>query len=451
MREHGVRHVFGYPGGQLTPLYDALYREPAIRHVLARDEQAAAFMADGYARATGKPALVQIHSTPGLGNAIGALYQAYRGHSPLVVIGGDAGIRQQALDAQMAGDLVAMARPVTKWATMVTDPASLLRVVRRAVKIAATPPTGPVYICLPLEILDAPVVEEVRPTVIPSTRVVPDEALLRSAATLLAPAATPMLYVGDGVAFSEAQEELARVAELLGAEVWGVDMGEVNLAWTHPLFMGMTGHMFGSASLPITRKGDVNLVVGTYLMPEVFPELGDIFAAGARTVHIDLNAYEIAKNHPVDLGLVSDPKPTLARLAALLESTMTPQQKSGAKSRGAAIASAKENRLADERTKDRAVRDAVPLHFARVMEELAGRLPRDAVIFDEALTNSPPVTRYFPATRPRSYFLTRGGSLGVGVPGAIGAKLANPTKTVVGIAGDGGSMYTIQALWTAAR
>ena len=119
--------------------------------------------ADGYARATQKPTLVQIHSTPGLGNSIGALYQAKRGHSPLVVIGGDAGIKYLGMDAQMAGDLVAMAEPVTKWSTMATDPSSLLRTLRRAMKIAGTPPMGPVYVCLPMDILDAPAVEEVCP------------------------------------------------------------------------------------------------------------------------------------------------------------------------------------------------------------------------------------------------------------------------------------------------
>ncbi len=447
----GVRFMFGNPGTVEEGFLDALRKYPELKYILTLQESVAVMTADGYARATGKPAVVQIHSTPGLGNSIGALYQAYRGHAPLVVIGGDAGIRQQALDAQMAGDLVGMARPVTKWATMVMDPSSVLRVLRRAIKIAATPPMGPVYVCLPLEVLDAPTVEEVRPTVIPSTRVAPDEDLLQSAAALLAAARKPMIYFGDGVAFSEAQEELTRVAELLGAEVWGADAGEVSISYTHPLFQGMTGHMFGYASRPITTKGDVNLICGTYMVPEVFPELGNIFAPGARSIHIDLNAYEIAKNHPVDLAMVSDPKRTLARLAAVLETVMSPDQKAAARARFAEIANANETRLANEREQDRGVRDAQPLRFSRFMEELASQLPRDAIIFDEALTNSPPVTRYFPPTRPRQYFLTRGGSLGVGIPGAIGAKLANPTKTVIGLTGDGGSMYTIQALWTAAR
>jgi benzoylformate decarboxylase len=179
--------------------------------------------------------------------------------------------------------------------------------------------------------------------------------------------------------------------------------------------------------------------------------LGNIFAEDSKVIHIDLNAYEIAKNHRVDLGMVSDPKLTLAKLADVLESIMSPQQKDVAKARFTALGQTKEVKRAAAFEKDQAVRDAVPLHMSRFMEELATHLPEDAIIFDEALTNSPPVERYKPPTRTGQYFLTRGGSLGVGIPGVIGAKLANPDKTVIGFTGDGGAMYTIQALWTAAR
>jgi thiamine pyrophosphate-dependent acetolactate synthase large subunit-like protein len=451
LQADGITHMFGNPGTVEEGFLDALWDFPQLKYILTLQESIAVMTADGYARATGKPAVVQIHSTPGLGNSIGALYQAYRGHSPLVVLGGDGGIKYQAMDSQMAGDLVAMAKPVTKWSTMVMDPTSLLRVLRRAIKIAATPPTGPVYVCLPLDVLDAPTVEEVRPTSLPSTRVTPDPALITEAARLLAVGEKPMLFAGDGVAFSQAQAELARVAELLGAEVWCADAGEVNMDYRHPLYQGMTGHMFGYASRPTMQKGDVNLVCGTYLLPEVFPDLDHIFAPGAKTIHIDLNAYEIAKNHPVDLGLVSDPKLTLAHLAEALEREMTAVQKQAAVRRAAEIGAAKQSGLRSEFEADRAARDATPLRFSRFMEELAAQLPSDAIIFDEALTNSPPVVRYFPPSEAGRYFLTRGGSLGVGVPGAIGAKLANPDKIVIGFSGDGGSMYTIQALWTAVR
>ena len=151
-------HMFGNPGTVEQGFLDALADVPEMKYILTLQESIAVLCADGYARARLKPALVQIHSSPGLGNAIGNLYQAMRGQSPLVVIGGDAGIKYQAMDAQMAADLVAMAEPVTKWSAMVQHPSSLLRMVRRAIKIASTPPCGPVYLCLPEDILDEEVV-----------------------------------------------------------------------------------------------------------------------------------------------------------------------------------------------------------------------------------------------------------------------------------------------------
>ncbi|MDX1934992.1 MAG: thiamine pyrophosphate-binding protein [Capsulimonadales bacterium] len=447
----GMNVMFGNPGTVEQGFLDALKDYPDLRYILTLQESVAVLTADGYARATKKPTLVQLHSSPGIGNGVGALYQAKRGHSPLVVIGGDAGIKYMAMDAQMAADLVAIMEPVTKWSTMVMEPSSLLRVLRRAVKIAATPPMGPVYVCLPADILDAPAVEPVRPASIPSTRTAPDPEILRQAAEWLANAETPMIYIGDGVAYSGATEELGRVATLLGAEVWEADAGELNLPYGHPCYKGMTGHMFGSASLPLLRKGDVNLVVGTYIVPEVFPHLGDIWGENAKTIHFDLNAYEIAKNHPVDLGVVADPKRSLAALADVLESVLTPERKAAAEARVVALARAKAEKDAADKAKDDAEGDAVPMHMARFAKELALHLPPDAVVFDEALTSSPAVVRYLTPQRENAYFLTRGGSLGVGIPGAIGVKLANPEKTVIGFTGDGGSMYTIQALWTAAR
>ena len=156
----GMNHMFGNPGTVEQGFLDALWDYPNMKYILTLQESIAVLMADGYARATKRPTLVQLHSTPGVGNAIGALYQAKRGHSPLVVVGGDAGVKYLGMDAQMAGDLVAFAEPVTKWSTLVADPSSLLRTLRRAVKIAATPPMGPVYVCLPMDVLDAMITVE---------------------------------------------------------------------------------------------------------------------------------------------------------------------------------------------------------------------------------------------------------------------------------------------------
>lgn len=447
----GMNIMFGNPGTVEQGFLDALSDFPDFRYVLTLQESVAVTIGDGYARATRRPTLVQIHSTPGLGNAIGALYQAYRGHSPLVVIGGDAGVRYQPMDAQMAGDLVGMAKPVTKWATMVVDPQSLLRVLRRAIKIAATPPMGPVYVCLPQDVLDAPATEPVIPTNFPSTRVLPPLDLLERPAELLAGASHPMFYIGDGIAYSGAQAELARLAEIVGAKVYEADAGELNMSHGHPLFQGATGHMFGYQSLPILQEGDVNLISGTYVLPEVFPELGNIFAEGSVSIHIDLNAYEIGKNHHFDFGFVSDPKLTLAALADLVEARMTPEQRAAARERVARSAAAKERDRGEALAADERQRTSTPLHMAAFAAELKRQVPPGTLIFDEALTNSPAITRYLEPSQDAEYFLTRGGSLGVGIPGAIGVNFAHPDRTVIGFTGDGGAMYTIQALWTAVR
>ncbi|MFE2286589.1 thiamine pyrophosphate-binding protein [Streptomyces sp. NPDC059443] len=441
----GLNIMFGNPGTVEQGFLDAVDAAADFQYVLALQETVAAGIADGYARATGGAALLQLHSGVGLGNGIGMLYQSLRGHTPLVVIAGDAGVRYDAMDAQMASDLVAMAKPVTKYATRVTDRHSVLRTIRRAVKIALTPPRGPVFVALPMDVLDELNSEPVVPATTVLTDVAPSPASVGRAAELLARAERPVVLIGDGVALSGAQAELAAVAELLGADVYEVDSSEVNIAASHPLRRGQTGHMFGPHSKELIGNADGVLIVGTYVFPEVFPELESPFRAGAKVVHIDLNAYEIAKNHPVDLGLAADPKQALRALAGVLEHLLTPGQRAAAAGR------------LDARTRERARAgltadgdtDGSPM--AVFLRTLAERTGGDLIVFDEALTTSPLVTKYLPPERPGDYHLTRGGSLGVGFPGAVGVKLARPDRLVVGFAGDGGSMYTYQALWTAAR
>jgi benzoylformate decarboxylase len=446
-----IHYLFGNPGTVEQGFLDALGSYPDLHYILTLQETIAVAIADGYARARHRPAVVQLHSGVGLGNGVGMMYQAKRGGTPLVVIAGESGIKYDALDAQMAADLVAIARPVTKWATRVVDPSSVLRVLRRAIKIAGTAPTGPVFVALPADVLDAASVEAIVRSSMPATRVVPDAALIDQAATLLADAEHPIIIMGDGVSMSGAQAELTQVAETLGADVWGANSSEVNIDETHPLFRGNLGHMFGHHSKPLVESADAVLIVGTYVFPEVFPTLTSVFGPGARIVHIDLDAYEIGKNLPVDLGLVSDPKLTLAALNVVLGEQITPTARDAATARIASRRAERERSLVQMRDADLEARQSVPLHASEFMEALAARLPDDAIIFDEALTFSPEVTQYMPPRRPGSFFQTRGGSLGTGIPGAIGVKLAHPDRTVVGFTGDGGSMYTIQALWTAAH
>ncbi|MFD5148201.1 thiamine pyrophosphate-binding protein [Streptomyces sp. NPDC058401] len=443
----GLNVMFGNPGTVEQGFLDAVDAAEDFHYVLALQETVAAGIADGYARATGGAALLQLHSGVGLGNGIGMLYQSLRGHTPLVVVAGDAGVRYDAMDAQMACDLVAMAKPVTKYATRVTDRHSVLRTIRRAVKIALTPPRGPVFVALPMDVLDELNSELVLPATVPLTDVAPSPASVGRAAALLASAERPVVLVGDGVALSGAQRELVAVAELLGADVYEVDSSEVNIAASHPLRRGQTGHMFGPHSKELIGNADGVLIVGTYVFPEVFPELESPFRPGARVVHIDLNAYEIAKNHPVDLGLAADPRQALHALAGVLEQVLTTGQRAAAA--GRLDARTRERVRTDQAEREAREADGSPM--AVFLRTLAERTGGDLIVFDEALTTSPLVTRYLPPERPGDYHLTRGGSLGVGFPGAVGVKLARPERLVVGFAGDGGSMYTYQALWTAAR
>jgi benzoylformate decarboxylase len=428
----GMTTMFGNPGTVEQGFLDVLEQLPAFRYVLGLHETVAVGIADGYARATAGPALVQLHTGVGLGNGIGLLYQAKRGHSPLVVIAGEAGVRYDAMDSQMAVDLVEMARPVTKYATRVVHPSSLLRTLRRAVKVAMTPPRGPVFVALPMDVLDATTTEPALASTIPSRAVLPVSAELDRAAAALRGAQRPLVLMGDGVAVSGAQRELAMVAELLDAPVWGLDNSEVNMDAAHPLYRGQLGHMFGAHSARVVADADVVLIVGTYVFPEVFPVLDSPFAADATIIHIDLDDWEVAKNFPVDVALVADPKPTLAVLVERL---------------GGRLPAGHTEQFDWTRP---AVTEDSPM-IEQFAAELGARTGPDLVVFDEALTASAGLVRHLPPRVPGNYFLTRGGSLGIGIPGAIGAKLARPEAEVVGFTGDGGSMYTIQALWTAAR
>jgi len=451
LRADKVEYIFGNPGTSEEGLLAALQEFPAIRYVMALQESVAVAMADGYCRAGARPGVVLLHSGVGLGNAVGMLYQARRGHSPLVVLAGEAGVAYSAFDAQMACDLTAIARPVVKRAARVEHPASLLRQLRRAVKEALTPPMGPVFLAIPQDILDAPNDEPVTPTLVPDTRVAPGPEAVAGAARALAAARRPLILMGDGVAQSGGQAALARLAEALGAEVYGVNNSEVNLPQGHPLYCGNTGHMFGPDSARIVAGADAVLIVGTYVFPEVFPSLANPFDPGAAVVHVDLDASEIAKNHPCAMAMVADPQATLTALAEAVGQLADAAQRQAARERAKALAAAGAERRQAARAADAARRREAPLRLSDLAEALSRRLPPDAIVFDEALTASGDLTLWLPADGPGQFFQTRGGSLGVGFPGAMGAALARPGRTVVGFSGDGGSMYTAQALWSAAR
>lgn len=430
LETEGVQYIFGNPGTIEQGLIDEIERS-SLSYVLALQEAAAVGIADGYARAGGRLGVVQLHTGVGLGNGVGMLYQAMRGGSPLLVLVGEAGLAFDAFEAQMAADLIGMARPVTKGAYRVLHPESTLRVLRRAIQTALTPPRGPVVVVLPADVLDQNTTEEVVKVSLPITRVTPSDSVLTKAARLLDVPGRRVVVMGDGIADSKAQDELARVAAALDADVYGANDSEVNISFRDPHYRGQLGHMFGEDSARLLRDAKSILIVGTYLFPEVYPSLRSPFAPDVNVVHIDLDLRSIGKNHPVTLGVLGDPKYTLAQLSSIIE-RFSPDDN---------------RRQADEFTLPMPASDSPLEAVARCIAEQAAC----SVVFDEALTCSQTIMRYLRPHSPGSYLQTRGGSLGVGIPGAVGAKLAHPDRQVIAFTGDGGAMYTPQALWTAHR
>lgn len=474
LKADGITCMFGNPGSSEENLLDAL-RSPEFkdfRYYLALHEGAAVAIADAYARATPprpdgdggmawrRPVLVQLHSYAGLANGLGMMYYARRGYTPMVVIAGEAGLRYEALDGQMAADLATIAEPFVKsdangpCAWRVVDPGSLLRLLRRAIKTAVTPPMGPVYLTLPMDVLDLPNDEPITRSLPVRSTVLPDEATIAEAARLLRGAERPLILIGDGIAAANAQAELTDVADLAGAVVWGGNCSEVNMRASHPLFGGYLGHMFGDDSKAITSAADVVLVCGTTVLPDVFPSLEGVFAENAKVVHFDLNMTEIGKNYPITIGALAEPKAVLGKLAAILRETMTATEATRAQERRKEHGARKELRHREAVKADTLARDEVPMHPARFMADLAerlGRLQQSTLIFDEALTSAPDLLRYLPQDEPGTWFQTRVGMLGTGLPGTVGLKIAHPDRTVFGFTGDGGAMSTIQTLATAAR
>lgn len=305
-----------------------------------------------------------------------------------------------------------------------------------------------------MDVLEAESSESVAPITIPDLKVSPNVVGLEVIGRKLAEASKPVLIIGDGISDSEAQTELTKLAYLCGAVVFGAESSVVNMSYSDKLWGGNLGHMFGEESAAKLVDADVVLIVGTYVFPEVFPKISGVFKDKAFVAHIDLDTDSIAKNFPVDIGLVGDPK---ISLTLLLDSTArflaTSSQRTEILGRirdiGEKRSSEQRKQLEDDLIKEKATPDVLQLSF--FMRELSRVLPGNSIIFDEAITYSPVITRYIPPQTPGQYYATRGGCLGTGVPGAIGLKLAHPKHTVFGFVGDGGSMYTIQGLYTAAR
>ena len=447
----GVRYVFGNPGTTEQAFQDILQEFPDITYVLCLHEGVAVSMADAYARATGRPAFVQLHIAPGLGNAMGMLYNAKAAHSPLVVYVGQSATAALFQEPLLSADLVAMAGPVSKWATQIEHAADIPQAVRRAMNTAAEPPRGPTVLAIPIDVMEETADVDVQPTAYTRWAVHPDPESLDEAAELLAAGRNPLVVLGDGVALSAAQDEAAAVAEALGAPVWLGYSTEVNIRPDHPQLVGTLP--FTSASAPrvtddLLAQHDVVLVLGSPLFRFIFPRPGSAIPPGPRVIQIDVDSWELGKNAPGILAIRSDVKVAANGLLDRLRETGVTGAADRAAAVAAAVRDARQARLAADDVLPAPVGDPIPV--AHAMRELAAALPPDVAIFEEAMTSSATFARYVTTVAGR-YFRARGGGIGPGIPGAIGLKLAMPERPVVGVVSDGSSLYAITGLWTAAH
>jgi thiamine pyrophosphate-dependent acetolactate synthase large subunit-like protein len=446
----GIRLIFGNPGTVEETFLDALNECPEIEYVLGVQEAAVAAMADGYARVAGRPAVLQVHSAVGLGNATGVMYEASRSSTPMLVFAGETYLPLQAFDGFLGGDLVAMAKPVTKWAARVNDGSQLLRMVRRGLKVASTPPQGPVFLALPMDVLDQMVTPDICPTTLVDTQTrCSDDGAHRIAAALLN-GENPLLLIGDGIAVSGAQAEVEELATLLALPIYGADSSAVNVSFRAPTFMGLLGHSFGDDTRRVTLSADIVLAVGTAVFPELFPSREDYFAPGARLFQIDLNSWEIAKNFPLEYGVQADPKLCLAEIL-LQARKLYPEGSDRVRKRGLAIA----DQITQQRTEWERNHSSAPaqesLSVVQMMRTLVEALPENALVYDESITSTDALLHFLRPKSPQDYVLGRGGCIGVGWPGAVGASFAAPNRIVIAPSGDGSALYVVQSLWTAAK
>lgn len=452
----GVRYLFGNPGTTELPLSDALVNDARFQYILALQEVPLMAMADGFAQASGDLGVVCVHISCGLGNAMGMLYNAHCSGTPLLVLAGQQDRRLRLAEPVLTGDTISVARPWTKWAIEVDRADDIPQAVRRAAQVALTPPTGPVFLSLPLDIQMDPVQAlDLSAPRIPDRRVRPSLAALQQAAELLATARRPAILAGSRVAESGGHPELAAVADLLGAPILaecGTSHGRLPVAADHPLYQG-TLPLWTPEVLNRLSEFDVLLVAGMNLLRlYLYHEPSCPIPAHARLVHLDNDPREIGKNYPVEVGLLSDPKTGLAELHSLLSQRLTGEQRQQAAARREQWALRQQQereKLLARIDNERSRRPLTPL---ALMGTLARTLPPRTAVVEEAITTHQNVLeRLGTFTDPTSHFGHRGWALGWGLGCALGVKLAWPDRPVVGLLGDGSALYGIQGLWTAAH
>jgi len=436
LKKEGVEVIFGYPGGAVLPIYDALH-DAEIRHILMRHEQAAAHAADGYARATGRPGVCMATSGPGATNLVTGIATAFMDSSPVVAITGQVPTAMIGRDSFQEADITGITLPITKHNYLVKDVRELARTVREAFYIATTGRPGPVLIDIPRDVSGGKAAyTDPGPVDLPGYKPVldPDDAAVLAAAQLIAGARRPVIYAGGGVVISGAHEELRQLAELIMSPVTTTLMGIGGFPGNHPLSLGMLGmHGTRYANYAVCEC-DVLIAIGARFDDRVTGKV-ESFAPEAKIVHIDIDKAEFAKNVRVDVAVRGDVRRVLKRLLAVLK--------------GAAHPAWLEK--VDTWKKE------YPLEFGEnglkpqfIIRELDRVTQGKARITTEVGQNQMWAAQFFTFTRPRSFISSGGlGTMGFGFPAALGVQVACPDETVFDIAGDGSIQMNIQELATA--
>jgi benzoylformate decarboxylase len=452
LRAEGVVQIFGNPGTTELPIMHALADRPEMGYVLGLQEAIVLAMADGYARASGRLAACNVHVAPGLGNAIGALYTAHVSGTPLIVTAGQQEQGHGLMEPLLYAPLVPIATPVVKWATEVARLADLPRILHRAAKVALTPPTGPVFISLPGDILNAQGPLELgTPTRVDAAGRPSDLALDALADRLLA-AARPVILAGSEIVASDAFAEAARFAEALGAPVFQQTVvSGAHFPSEHPLFLGQLSRDQRRVRELLTPY-DVLVCIGADVLQMSVHSEVEPLPPHLAIIQLGLRDWEMGKNYPAALAVRADVRETLQALIPLLA------ERGGAARRQRAEATIAElagrNWSAARAARRRAAADKAgrtPIDADWLMMRLCEHLPADAIIVDEGLTSAASLSAYFPFRDRYGLFGNVSGGIGWGIAAAVGVQLAQPARRVVAILGDGSAMYSIQALWSAAN
>jgi benzoylformate decarboxylase len=451
LRREGVEYVFGIPGATEILFVDALEDAPDIRYILGLHEVVCAGMAEGYARASGKVGFMNLHNAPGVAAALPMLYDAQVGGIPLVVTAGQNDTRLLQYDPHLTGDIVGMGKIYTKWATEILHAEDIPVVFQRAFKMALQPPAGPVLVSIPQNVLDGQFDFEYRAATVVYPRLRPDKAAVEAAVKIIRAARNPVLLVESGIARCDALREVVRFAELTGVRVYQGWMADVNFPVNHPQYLGDFDPSARGAR-DLFKDVDVLIGIGCSLFAQGFFNPEPILAREMKIVHIDENPWEIGKNIPTDCGIQADIGAALVELNNMLEQGLSSKEREEAQGRAKKIT--QEKAWLNDRLKAQveSERNRVPISISRLMTEIRDAMPSDAVIVDECWSSSQMLRKVIEMTQPRTFFRARkGGSIGEGLPGALGVKLGLPDKPVVAVVGDGSAAWSMQSFWTAAR